>query len=314
MDRIEMLVSTDELLGLQALTALERKRQGDREDLAETARTVMRRGLEARLGAAGLPWGPTPELVAEHQRTRGRDGPEVVSNHVADERRTLPAVGGRLRAVSESDRLRLALFGALGVATVVVLVGGYVEKWGWTGFASNDQLWDWLHLLLLPVAFGTVPLWLRYSQHMSRTRKGTLAGLVVAFVGFVIAGYVVPIKWTGFRGNTLWDWLTLVILPVALVTIRAWPASPRDLRSRHLVALSVLGVIWAVTLVGGYTEPWKWTGYPGNTLWDWLQLLLAPLVITTVIVPAAVRWVSGDPARRAHQVEQEHAQASTAQG
>lgn len=317
-----MVVSTDELLGLQAVAALEGEPQGGPEEPAATAHRVMTTALEARLREAGLPWGPTPELVAEQQRTRRHDWltskarpprPGDRLDRVADDRRTLSSVGGRFASVSENEQVRLALFVALGVAAAVVLVGGYAGKWRWTGFSSNNQLWDWLHLLLLPVAIGTVPLWLRYSQHMSRTRKNTLAALVVAFVGFVIAGYLFPIKWTGFAGNTLWDWLTLIILPVALVTIRAWPASPRDLRRGHLLVLSTLGVAWVVTLVGGYAEPWKWTGYPANTLWDWLQLLLAPLVVSTVVVPAAVRWVSGDAARRAHQPEAERAQPTTIQ-
>jgi hypothetical protein len=29
----------------------------------------------------------------------------------------------------------------------------------------------------------------------------------------VILGYAVPWGWTGFRGNTLWDWFNLVFLP-----------------------------------------------------------------------------------------------------
>ena len=65
------------------------------------------------------------------------------------------------------------------VSLVVLLIGGYGAGWAWTGFQTN-QLWDWLHLLLLPVAFGLLPVWLRYSEHMSRTRKLTLAASVAA--------------------------------------------------------------------------------------------------------------------------------------
>ncbi len=35
----------------------------------------------------------------------------------------------------------------------------------------------------------------------------------------------------------------------------------------------------------GYAIPWGWTGFTGNTLWDWLHLLLLPLLLPTVIVP-----------------------------
>jgi hypothetical protein len=32
--------------------------------------------------------------------------------------------------------------------------------------------------------------------------------------------------------------------------------------------------------------PWSWTGFSGNTLWDWLHLLLLPLLIPAVVAPA----------------------------
>ena len=36
---------------------------------------------------------------------------------------------------------------------------------------------------------------------------------------FVLAGYTVPLLWTGFRDNTAWDWLKLLLLPVLLPTV-----------------------------------------------------------------------------------------------
>ncbi len=183
------------------------------------------------------------------------------------------------------------------LAVLVLLVGGYGEGWGWTGFAGNKQLWDWMHLLLLPIAFGTFPLWLKYSGHMSRSRRLTLGIVVAAFAGFVVAGYTVPLTWTGFRGNTLWDWLTLIVLPLAIITVRAWPSSTREITAVHIAVLTALGLGWLVTLIGGYAGDWAWTGYRGNTLWDWFTLLLGPVAVTTVVVPAAVGWVSGDVAR-----------------
>jgi hypothetical protein len=158
-----------------------------------------------------------------------------------------------------------------------------------------------MNLLLLPVALGLLPLWLLYAEHMSQARKVALAVLLLAFLGFVVAGYLVPIKWTGFQGNTLWDWLTLVALPVTLTMIRVLPSSPREIHRTHVGVFGVLLVAWIVTLIGGYKASWRWTGYQGNTLWDWLQLVLAPLVIATVLVPLAVRWAAGDPERKAEE-------------
>ena len=30
---------------------------------------------------------------------------------------------------------------------------------------------------------------------------------------------------------------------------------------------------------------WRWTGFTGNTVWNWLHLLLLPLLVPVVIVP-----------------------------
>jgi hypothetical protein len=51
--------------------------------------------------------------------------------------------------------------------------------------------------------------------------------------------------------------------------------------------LTVLGV-FAVVAIGGYVWKWGWTGFEGNTLWDWLHLLFLPVVVPTVLLPAAL--------------------------
>jgi hypothetical protein len=37
----------------------------------------------------------------------------------------------------------------------------------------------------------------------------------------VVAGYLVPITWTGFTGNTMWDWVKLVLMPVLVPLVLA---------------------------------------------------------------------------------------------
>ena len=37
------------------------------------------------------------------------------------------------------------------------------------------------------------------------------------------------------------------------------------------------------TIIGGYWGGWSWTGYQGNTVWDWLTLVLAPAAVTTIV-------------------------------
>ena len=60
-----------------------------------------------------------------------------------------------------------------------------------------------------------------------------------------------------------------------------------------------LAVGWIVTVIGRFFLIWSWTGYAGEDLWAWLTLLLAPLVFPTILLPALLKWVSGNAARRA---------------
>ena len=60
----------------------------------------------------------------------------------------------------------------------------------------------------------------------------------------------------------------------------------RGPRSRR-VALALFAAVFAVVLWGGYSHRWSWTGINGTTatLWDWLHLLLLPLLLPTLVVP-----------------------------
>jgi len=50
---------------------------------------------------------------------------------------------------------------------------------------------------------------------------------------------------------------------------------------------TALLVAFAVLVMVGYAFDWEWTGVPGNTLWDWLHLLLVPFVL-----PVVLAWLS----------------------
>lgn len=184
---------------------------------------------------------------------------------------------------------RAAITAALAVALVVVLWGGYGHHWPWTGISGTTAtLWDWLHLLLLPVAFGLVPILLSREVRMRRHHKLlSLAGVVVLAL-IVVAGYAIPWGWTGFQGNKLWDWLELLALPLAVAMVPVIPELRSRWTPRHtMVALTGLAVFVGI-VIGGYIGNWSWTGFRGNTLWDWLNLLLLPLLLPTAIVPALV--------------------------
>jgi putative effector of murein hydrolase LrgA (UPF0299 family) len=173
------------------------------------------------------------------------------------------------------------------VAFIVILWGGYGHHWPWTGISGRTAtLWDWLHLLLLPVACGVLPVLLSSEGRLRRRHSMLIAvgGSALAFV--VVAGYVVPWSWTGFVGNRLWDWLNLLALPVAVAVIPVMSELRMRWDSRHsAVALASLAVFIGI-VIGGYVGNWSWTGFRGNTLWDWLHLLLLPLLLPTLVVPA----------------------------
>jgi hypothetical protein len=314
-------VDPDELLGLIAVAelGLVAKSDGDEADAESkaeskeaeaeseaapqsppsnesTARALMRAGLAARLDELGLPWAPSPEAVQSRAL-------ELAHKDDASQQ-------SALRRLANDARVRKYGTAILTVAVLVVLWGGYLQHWQWTGFPANEQLWDWFHLLLLPVVFGTLPLWIEHAEYISRTRRAIYITAIVAFTGFVIAGYLAPIGWTGFSGNTLWDWLELIVLPVAVICVRAWPTAGRPVRAYHKAGATGLTVAWVVTLVGGYDAHWSWTGYQGNTLWDWLSLLLLPLVFPTILLPAMLKWISGNAEQRAKKAEEERKNAA----
>lgn len=192
----------------------------------------------------------------------------------------------------------LAICGAGTLAGIAVLAwGGYAAGWTWTGLSSQVTLWDWLEALALPVTVGLLPLMLRHRQRLGPSHKATAAAVLAGFAALVLAGYLVPLPWTGFTGNTLWDWLTLALLPIVLATSTLWRPAPRW-RARHVKLLTLAVVVAAAVVVAGYLVPWPWTGFTGNTAWDWIKLLLLPLLLPIVVMPRLLRafeaWATAD--------------------
>jgi hypothetical protein len=42
------------------------------------------------------------------------------------------------------------------------------------------------------------------------------------FSVLVLVGYLLPMPWTDFTCNTLWDWFELVLLPLVIASASAW--------------------------------------------------------------------------------------------
>ena len=141
---------------------------------------------------------------------------------------------------------------------------------------------------------------------------------VVAWTGFVIAGYLIPIKWAGFSDVKLWGWLGLLAVPAAVATaMTLFDMAARGGKIRlgpyqkAIIAALVAG--WIVTVIGGYALHWTWTGYTGKDLWDWLRLLL-PLVFPIILLPPLVKWATGNAAGRAMAAQEARPGARAAAG
>ena len=204
--------------------------------------------------------------------------------------------GAYVRHASSGRRRRIGTLRLVAAAAVAaVLVGGYQEHWSWTGISGKTAtLWDWISLLLLPITVATLPIWLSRRHALDTLRKAAGVACLAVFAGIVLAGYLVPWNWTGFEGNALWDWINLLLLPLVIATFPVWPEIRQELRLHHHLVLTVVAVGFAVCVFGGYVWGWAWTGFQGNTLWDWLHLLILPLVFPTLLLPAALAITAGE--------------------
>jgi hypothetical protein len=196
---------------------------------------------------------------------------------------------GRRGGAAALIPLKAAIATAVAVV-VVIVVGGYGFGWRWTGLSDRITLWDWLQVLALPVAIAAAPLMWRHRRHLTRRHRNSAALGVTLFAALVLAGYLIPWKWTGFAGNTLWDWLELALLPLVVATASLWP----EITPASRVAFGVVAAVLVLLVLAlcGYLIPWSWTGFTGNTAWDWFKLLLLPVLVPTVIVPAASTLVT----------------------
>lgn len=191
------------------------------------------------------------------------------------------------RPGTQAGSRRRTLLLAVGVVLAALLLwGGYAHHWSWTGINGHTAtLWDWLKLTLLPLAFVVLPIWLRPDTRLQGQVKlaAMAAGAVLALV--VLGGYLIPWAWTGFRGNNLWDWLNLVALPVAVALSPLWPEIRQGWERRHFTLAGVGLAVFLFVVAAGYLIPWAWTGFTGNTVWDWLHLLILPLLVPIVLIP-----------------------------
>lgn len=186
------------------------------------------------------------------------------------------------------------------VLLAILIVGSYPMGWTWTGFADNDHLYDYLRLLVLPVVVATLPLWARTRRAHREMWQAAVVAAAVVFAITLVGGYVLGWTWTGYAGLRLWDWLELLVLPGVLALLPLWLETHERLERRWIAAFAVAVVVFVVLVIGGYGLGWAWTGFPGNTVWDWLQLMLVPFLL-----PAALTWYERSNRRVAAELARE---------
>jgi hypothetical protein len=70
----------------------------------------------------------------------------------------------------------------------MVLWDGYSHRWPWTGLTEEDApLWDWLNVVMLPIAFAVLPVWFHPKAQVTRRHKQVAVGALIAFFGLVAA-------------------------------------------------------------------------------------------------------------------------------
>lgn len=70
---------------------------------------------------------------------------------------------------------------------------------------------------------------------------------------------------------------------------------------RWLGALGIGAVVILVLAYGGYFLGWKWTGFDGNTFWDWLSLLITPVTLAVISVLFSLQQNEKNRAASEHQ-------------
>jgi hypothetical protein len=194
-----------------------------------------------------------------------------------------PQTRDRSEVMSRAERRLLTGITALVLTLLLIeIVGG--RSWAWTGFQDNQHLWDWLHLLLLPVVLSLLPVLSR--RRTARQGERWLIGLVLMGLSvavLLVVGYIAPWSWTGFSGKTLWDWLELLLLPVSVALLPYVLESGGALRIRWVTGFGLFLVTFGLLSVPGYVVPWRWTGVTGNTLWDWIELIVVPFALPVTV-------------------------------
>jgi hypothetical protein len=121
-----------------------------------------------------------------------------------------------------------------------------------------------------------------------KVRKGAAYVLTAVALLVLWGGYFWHWAWTGLPSNyQLWNWLQVLLLPVVLGTIPLWMMYRKYItRGRRVIAGAAVAACIGLVILGYLLPAFSWTGFGGQKLSDWLQLLLIPaaVAIATVMV------------------------------
>ena len=157
-----------------------------RHDTVRMAKALMRTALADKLGQA------RPALGSVRGSSRPARRPGRIADYHA------------VRRITGNGKERKAAAWVAAAVLAVALWGGYTRGWQWTGFRGNNQLWDWLTLLLLPVALGHYPaVDPRTRNIFGKGGRIIYAAAIAAWAGLVTIGSLIPLNSTGSRPDAL---------------------------------------------------------------------------------------------------------------
>ncbi len=89
-----------------------------------------------------------------------------------------------------------------------------------------------------------------------------------------------------------------------------WQKIKRPLLVVGIIVASMLGLALIVGIIGGYFFSWNWTGLRQKTLWDWLQLLIIPVVLALAgyVINLTISRSEQEATKQRAKTEQEIAQ------
>src|SRR5205807_3817971 len=97
------------------------------------------------------------------------------------------------------------------------------------------------------------------GSRRARRYRALWLGVVLAFAVVLWGGYDRHWGWTGLHGrSTLWDWLSLALLPVAIGLVPLLMSRPPALSPRAKLVVLAVPAAFVLLVILGYSLHWTW--------------------------------------------------------